>query len=185
MNHLAMNTISAATVDGLWSWIATTFSLYSSTPKTVAVQAYRDVMEKLAEETQRALLEASVSAANLERLHEDLFTIHEICVREGLSLSGAHAKLLSELWTLLGGNRDELRKSKRRLALLADVDQYRKQALDHVVKTRGVLKKVVAASLSVKLDQHGYINVLRISLTGYTNVPPLSQSILKSKLIPH
>ncbi|KAH9928145.1 uncharacterized protein B0H18DRAFT_875116 [Fomitopsis serialis] len=144
MNDYAMSTISAAAVDGSpLSWIATIFAFHSGTP-AVIVQSYRDVMETLAAETERALLEASVSAANLERLQEHLLTIHEICMREGLSLSAARAKLLSELWSILGGNRDALRKAEGRLALLAEVDQYRKQALDHVVMTRDVLKKVAA-----------------------------------------
>ncbi|KAH9931856.1 uncharacterized protein B0H18DRAFT_952530 [Fomitopsis serialis] len=125
VNDYAMSTMSAATVDDSpLSWIATTFSFYSGTPKVVIVQSYRDVMETLAAETERALLEASISAANLERLQEHLFTIHEICVREGLSLSDARAKLLSELWSVLGGNRDALRKAEGRLTLLAEVDQY-------------------------------------------------------------
>ncbi|KAH9923075.1 uncharacterized protein B0H18DRAFT_955998 [Fomitopsis serialis] len=145
VNNNAMNTLSAVTVnDSPPSWITTAFSSRSGTQEAVIIRSYADVMETLAQETEQALLEASASVANLERLQERLYKIQEICVREGLSQSDAHSKLLSEIWSILGGNRDALRKTKERLSLLADVDHYRKQAINHVVWTRDVLLEVAA-----------------------------------------
>ncbi|KAH9928384.1 uncharacterized protein B0H18DRAFT_1118057 [Fomitopsis serialis] len=111
---------------------------------TVVLRSFEDAMNTLAKETHRALLEASASAANLERLQEHLLTIHEICAREGVALSEAHAELLSELWTVLGGNRSARRKSTMHLTLLKEIGRYRKEALAHVIVTRDALQAVAA-----------------------------------------
>lgn len=61
--------------------------------------------------------------------------LHEITHRENKDLTAAQEDILAELWTLLGGNRGELRKMKLNLDLLKNVDRYRKKALAHVVTT--------------------------------------------------
>lgn len=108
------------------------------------LRTFGEVMDTLAWETHRTLLEASSCAANLEQLEEHLLTIHEICLREGLALSNAHAELLSELWSLLGGNRSARRKNERHFALLREISRYRMEALAHVVVTRDALQAVAA-----------------------------------------
>lgn len=116
----------------------------ASYPEGLILRAFGEVMDTLAWETHRTLLEASSCMANLERLHERLLTIHEICLREGFALSAAHAELLSELWSMLGGNRHARRKNERHLALLREVGRYRVEALAHVVATRDALQAVAA-----------------------------------------
>lgn len=112
--------------------------------EAVILRSFEDALDTLTKETRRAVLEASVSAANLERLQEHLFTIHEICAREGVALNDAQAELLSELWTILGGNGSARHKSEMHLMLLKDIGHYRMQAFVHIVFTREVLQKVEA-----------------------------------------
>ena len=82
--------------------------------------------------------------ADLERLQEHLFTIYDICQREGIELGEAHAELLSSLWTRLGGNRRTRRRNEMHIELLKEVGRYRKEALTHVVVTRDVLQALAA-----------------------------------------
>ncbi|KAH9923212.1 uncharacterized protein B0H18DRAFT_1212281 [Fomitopsis serialis] len=138
-NEFALRTMEAATAESSSLSRLVTALLFRSTTKAIVAPSYREVMETLAHETDLALLQASASAASLERLEETLDTIHAICSREGLSLSRKHAELLSELWTILGGNRDLRRSNEMQLALLKDIDWYRTQALTRVVVTRDVL----------------------------------------------
>jgi len=141
VNDYAMHTIEAATNRGSFSLSRI---VSRTNTETVVLRSFEDAMDTLAKETHRALLEASASAANLERLQEHLLTIHEICAREGVALSEAQAELLSELWTILGGNRSARRKNTMHLTLLKEIGRYRKEALAHVIVTRDALQAVAA-----------------------------------------
>ncbi|KAH9923321.1 uncharacterized protein B0H18DRAFT_878727, partial [Fomitopsis serialis] len=144
VNDHAMLTIEAATVkEGLLPWLATTLMPHLATGASI-VRSYANVMETLVHETQHTLFMATTSAADLERLQEHLLTIHEVCLQEGISLSEEHGELLSQLWTILGGNRHARQKNEAHLALLKEVDNYRQQALAHVVVTRDALQMLVA-----------------------------------------
>ncbi|KAL7279308.1 hypothetical protein ACG7TL_007149 [Trametes sanguinea] len=116
---------------------------FASTPaqhtQDVVVQAFRDSMDVHAAEMRRLILELSVSEANLERLDMHLATLHELCTRENLTLSEARDDLLSELWTLLGGNRRRLRGMESNLDLLRELGEYRKRAAAHVAAAKQTL----------------------------------------------
>ena len=119
-------------------------TVHPSGAETLILRTFGEVMNTLTMETERTLLAASVCAVNLEQLQEHLLTIHEICLREGFTLSEAHAELLSELWSILGGNRHARRTNERHLALLRAVGRYRAEALAHVIATRDTLQALSA-----------------------------------------
>ena len=51
---------------------------------------------------------------------------------------------LSELWTVLGGNRDKLENFASHQSMLSDIDSYRKQARAHVSSTLTYLLELSA-----------------------------------------
>jgi hypothetical protein len=78
---------------------------------------------------------AEVSMLHLVHLEERLADLHIVSHREKKDLMVAQEDVLAELWTLLGGNRKELRKIAANLDLLKNVDRYRKDALAHIMAT--------------------------------------------------
>ena len=97
-------------------------------------------MNTLSANMQRLVLEAEVSISDLNKLEEHLTSIHEIVSREDSSISVAKRELLAQLWTILGGNREELNKMDEHRALLNDVGGYRDRALAHVVAALHMLE---------------------------------------------
>ena len=91
---------------------------------------------------QRLVLEAEASISDLNKLEKHLKSIHKIVTREGLSISSAKSELLAQLWTILGGNRDQLRGMDEKLALLKGVGGYRNRALAHVVAALQMLESM-------------------------------------------
>lgn len=90
-------------------------------------------MNTLSANMRRLALEAEVSIADLNTLEEHLKSIHEIVSREDSSMTAAKDELLAQLWTILGGNRKELKGMNKNLALLKGVGGYRDRARAHVV----------------------------------------------------
>jgi hypothetical protein len=88
----------------------------------------------------RLVLEAEVSISDLNKLEEHLKSIHEVVSREDSSLSTAKTELLAQLWTILGGNQDQLKGMDEHLALLRGVSGYRDRALAHVVAALHMLE---------------------------------------------
>ncbi|RXW16325.1 hypothetical protein EST38_g9519 [Candolleomyces aberdarensis] len=80
--------------------------------------------------------------ANLDRLEEKLSTLRDIVAQENKMVGEAKEELLANLWTMLGGNRKDLRNLNRNLNLLHDLTLYRKRALAHVVATLHALQSV-------------------------------------------
>lgn len=97
-------------------------------------------MSVLSSSIQRLILEAEAELANLDKLEQDLFVIHEVISREDASLSFAKSELLSELWTKLGGNRRALQSYNDNLLLLKDLGLYRKKALAQVMMALQALR---------------------------------------------
>ena len=85
VNDYAMQTIEAVSNKGSFS-LSRIIPAFSSDTEEAILRSFSDAMDTLARETQRTLLEASASVANLERLQEHLLTIHDICQRENVAL---------------------------------------------------------------------------------------------------
>ncbi|KAI9066312.1 hypothetical protein FKP32DRAFT_1674052 [Trametes sanguinea] len=141
INDYALHTIEStqnepkSVLRVIWPFIATP----AQQTQDVVVQAFRDSMDVHAAEMRRLILELAISEANLERLDTHLVTLHELCTRENLTLSEARDDLLSELWTLLGGNRRRLRGMESNLELLRELGEYRKRAAAHVAAAKQTL----------------------------------------------
>ena len=97
-------------------------------------------MNALSANMRRLVLEAEVSISDLNKLEEHLKSIHEVVSREDSSLSTAKTELLAKLWTILGGNQDQLKGMDEHLALLRGVSGYRDRALAHVVAALHMLE---------------------------------------------
>lgn len=80
----------------------------------------------------------------LDRLEEQLGTIHGIVAREDGELSAAHDELLALLWTKLGFNRATLNRFRANLQLLGGLSEYRKQALAHVIGALNAMQTLQA-----------------------------------------
>lgn len=109
-------------------------------PDDDILQAFQSSLEVHSYEIQRLILELEVSIGNLNRLDEHLAVIHELCVRENLSVSIARDALLSDLWTILGGNRAQMHAFNANLELLRDLGQYRMRAVAHIIAAMETLR---------------------------------------------
>ena len=87
------------------------------------------------EEINRLVSEAQALLQVLQNLEDRLDVIHGIAVHDNIHVEGSKAELLSQLWTTLGGNRSQLGKFESQLALLRQVDVYRRTAIAHVTGT--------------------------------------------------
>jgi hypothetical protein len=99
-------------------------------------------MNTLSANMRRLVLEAEVSISDLNKLEEHLKFIHALVSREDSSVSAARNELLAQLWTIIGGNRDELKGIDEHLALLKGVSGYRDRALAHVVAALQMLERM-------------------------------------------
>ncbi|RPB08222.1 hypothetical protein P167DRAFT_539421 [Morchella conica CCBAS932] len=88
-----------------------------------------NVME---ENIRRLVFQAKGLLEDLETMEEKLRVIHEVVAREGNVVNEAYDDVLSQLWTLLGGNRSVLGRYESQLALLNDLAGYRGKAMAHV-----------------------------------------------------
>ncbi|KIP10509.1 hypothetical protein PHLGIDRAFT_33877 [Phlebiopsis gigantea 11061_1 CR5-6] len=113
------------------------------TTREVVTRTFTEAMSVLATQMQRVVLEAEVSVRNLDHLEEMLVTVHEMASRENADITAAKEELLAQLWTILGGNRKELRGMDGHLYLLRHIGEYRARAMAHVV---AALQAVTAMS---------------------------------------
>ncbi|KAG1779064.1 hypothetical protein EV702DRAFT_1216041 [Suillus placidus] len=103
------------------------------TTQEVIVDTFTSAMDTFSVAIQRLILEAEISLHNLDVLEEDLSAVREVVMREDVDVTAEKSELLGALWTKLGGNRRALRVNDRRLGLLKDLGDYRRQAQAHVI----------------------------------------------------
>jgi len=138
VNDYALDMIEAAsTPKSMSSRLLTPFSRFAlrDPTKEVVTEAFVASMSSLSRAMERCILEAQVSLADLDRLEEHLSLLHEMVAREDIAVHLEKSELLSELWSLLGGNRRKLRGIDNHLTLLKGIGGYRRRALAHVVAT--------------------------------------------------
>ena len=92
---------------------------------------------KLIEEAQALLM-------ILNNLETRLDTINDVSTRDKSHAIKERDEVLSQLWTLLGGNKGKLKSTNRQLILLHQVNQYRKTAVNHVSSTIIKLQEIAA-----------------------------------------
>lgn len=123
------------------------------------------------EEINRLVTEAQALLLVLQNLEDRLDVIHGIALRDNLHAQGSKAEVLSELWTMLGGNRNKLGKYDSQLRLLNQVNTYRQNAIAHVSGTMVKLQEM-GAELEELRERVGGVELL-----GGKGAVPLSVHI--------
>ena len=141
MNEYALQTIEASKSPPSLISRVLPFSLFSGIPtKEVAVEIFLISMDNIHNHLVNLREEAEISMDHLMRLEEHLKVLHEIVARDDGDLRWERDKVLSSLWTKLGGNRNKKRRIRNNLNILGSVDSYRRKALAHVVATLEILR---------------------------------------------
>ncbi|KAI0749701.1 hypothetical protein C8Q80DRAFT_1269537 [Daedaleopsis nitida] len=113
---------------------------HTSSSQIDVVESFRNSMDVNASEMAKLIVAVELALEHLDTLDERLDALHELCARENLTVSAARDQLLSELWTILGGNRKQLRKFTTNLELLQALGEYRKRARAHVAAAMQTLE---------------------------------------------
>ncbi|KAI5122902.1 hypothetical protein M0805_007580 [Coniferiporia weirii] len=106
--------------------------------------AFTQSLSVLSTSLENLILSAEASLQSLDTLESQLGTIHEIIVREDVTLTVEHSELLAQLWTRLGGNRAQRHRFEGNLYLLRHLGGYRSRALAHVVAALQALQTLSA-----------------------------------------
>ncbi|TFK82791.1 hypothetical protein K466DRAFT_499650, partial [Polyporus arcularius HHB13444] len=123
--------------------------------RATATDMFQNGMTVLSTEVTRVIVEATTVASKLDTLEEKLYMIRMLCEQELVVTRDAVGDLLSELWTLIGGNRAKLQALSEQVEVLRNVDWYRSLSVAHVVATTETLLGVEAE-----------LSALREKLTG-------------------
>lgn len=96
----------------------------------------------ISDQIDRLLEEARSILLKITRIEEILEEIHDTSQRANVVVESDLDTLLADLWTKLGGNKDQKSKVAQKLALLKTMSDYRKIAFSHVanaiVKLQGM-----------------------------------------------
>lgn len=92
-------------------------------------------IERLIEEAQSLLLV-------LQNLEDRLEVIHSVAMHDNTIAQASKDEILTDLWTIVGGNRGKVDKYNKQLTLLRQVSQYRKVAWAHVAATILTLQRM-------------------------------------------
>ena len=111
------------------------------------------------EEIHRLIAEAQALLHVLQNLEDRLDVIHGIAVRDDIQLQSSKADVLSQLWTMVGGNRNKLGKFDSQLRLLGHVSTYRKTAISYVSGTMVKLQEM-GAELEELRERVGGVELL-------------------------
>jgi len=112
------------------------------------------------DEIQRLIGEAQALLMVLQNLEDRLDVIHGISTRDNVHAQVSKDEILSQLWTMLGGNRSKLGKYDSQLRLLQQVGEYRRNAWAHVSGT--ILKlQAMGAELEELRERVGSAELLR------------------------
>ncbi|KAI9743506.1 MAG: hypothetical protein M1818_002819 [Claussenomyces sp. TS43310] len=91
--------------------------------------------EIVEQEISKLIVEAQALLMVLTNLEDRLDVIYGVVTQDGEHARAKKEEILSELWTMVGGNRGKLSKMDRQLNLLHHVGVYRRTAYAHVVST--------------------------------------------------
>ena len=111
------------------------------------------------DEINRLVVEAQALLLVLQNLEDRLDVIHGVAIRDNLHAQGGKNEVLSQLWTMLGGNRSKLGKFDSQLRLLGQVNTYRQNAIAHVSGTLIKLQSM-GAELEELRERVGSVELL-------------------------
>ncbi len=101
-------------------------------------------MTVLSSEVAKVILDSATITSRLDLLEEKLSTIRAVSEQEKLLTEAALGEVLSELWTVVGGNKVKLRHLGQQIDILHNVDWYRTLSVAHVVATTETLLHIEA-----------------------------------------
>lgn len=138
---MALNSYAMATIEGAHNKAPSPLLRAISpvklgpTAEEIIAVAFTLAMDESGRAIEKLVLEAEISWQNLEQLDADIGTLQEIITREDKHTTIEREELLGQLWTQLGGNKKAMRNYGDRLALLNDIEEYRKEAVARVKAT--------------------------------------------------
>ncbi|KAI4132240.1 MAG: hypothetical protein LQ338_000792 [Usnochroma carphineum] len=135
------------------------------------LQQYTEHTRAVENEINRLIDEAQALLDVLRNLDDRLDVIHSVAVRDDLHAQGSKEEVMSQLWTMLGGNRKALGKFDSQLKLLNHVNGYRQTAIAHVAGTMLKLQ-AMGAELEELRERVG-----TVELVGERRGVPLSVHI--------
>ncbi|KAL8938222.1 MAG: hypothetical protein Q9216_004006 [Gyalolechia sp. 2 TL-2023] len=123
------------------------------------MQQYTEHTRLVESEINRLIDEAQVLLGVLHNLDDRLDVIHGVAIRDNLHAQGSREEVMSQLWTMLGGNRKTLGKFESQLKLLNQVNTYRQTAIAHVAGTMLKLQ-AMGAELAELRESVGTVGLL-------------------------
>ncbi|OJT14957.1 hypothetical protein TRAPUB_8487 [Trametes pubescens] len=129
-------------------------------------RTFESSLNVLSSEVARVILETTYFTGRMDALEERLATIHALCERENFVTAAAWDSLLSELWSMLGGNCDKKSSLNQQLFVLENVGRYRSLAVAHVAATSEALAMIEAdlSELREKLAAPGLVDDIPIEV---------------------
>jgi len=128
--------------------------------ESILLDQYIQHTKLVEEEINKLIGEAQALLMVLNNLDDRLDVIHGITTREDGHARGRKEEILSELWSMVGGNRKKISKVDRQLNLLQQVGIYRKVAFAHVSGT--ILRlQAIGAELENLRERVGAPELLR------------------------
>ncbi|RDX40499.1 hypothetical protein OH76DRAFT_1490235 [Lentinus brumalis] len=140
------------------------------------LRTFHTTMNALSSQVTRLIVEAATTMIALEGLEGRLLTVHELCVQESLTTAASLEDLLWELWTLLGGNRVQVRDLRRREDVLREVERERAIAVAYVSAAMQTLTKVDAGLLELR-DQLAGLSVGAGAIPLEVHIASIEQSL--------
>lgn len=137
----------------------------------VLLDQYIQHTRMVEEEIHRLIAEAQALLHVLQNLEDRLDVMHGISVRDDIHAQSSKAEVLSQIWTMVGGNRGRLGRFDSQLRLLRQVNSYRQSAIAHVSGTMVKLQGM-GAELEELRERVG-----RAELLGVNSGVPLSVHI--------
>ncbi len=169
-NRYAIRTIQAAAETGSVANIDATL-----------LRTFEDAMKTLASQVTRVIVNATTAMMALEALEDRLTAVHELCVQEAFTTVVSLDDLLWELWTMLGGNKSQVRELQRREAVLKQVQRHRAVAVAYVSAATQTLVKVDAGLSELRDRLRGYsVDAEHIPLE--VHIASLEQSLSRLQL---
>ncbi|KAI9793996.1 MAG: hypothetical protein M1816_006621 [Peltula sp. TS41687] len=117
----------------------------SGSSEKALVKQYIQHTGRVQEKINKVIAEAEDLLGVLNNLDQRLEVIRGIVDDENGQAMQSKEEILTQLWTMVGGNRGELSKTNRRLKLLGEVGQYRQNAYAHVSNTITRLQQIGGA----------------------------------------
>jgi len=128
--------------------------------ESVLLDQYIQHTRLVEEELFKLISEAQALLGVLTNLDDRLDVIQGITTRDGHHTSAMKDEVLSQLWSIVGGNQKKIKNMDRQLSLLKQVGIYRKNAMAHV--TGAILKlQAIGAGLEDLRERVGAPELLR------------------------